>query len=186
MKTVIYITENGGKFEVARNALKDFDIELVQNALETPEIQSFEVREVAIYSAIWASNQLRKPIVLTDAGYYITALNGFPGPFIKYINNWFSAKDYIRLMEGRDDRSVVVKLCLAYCAPGQRPVVFDETFKGTIARSAGAKGATPINEIFIPEGYSRPESEIPWNEMRIFWKGNAWAKLAENLKESGN
>ncbi len=169
MKQVFFITGNKLKFEIAQQALAGANIELVQKELATPEIQSVRVEEVAGFSAKWASDQLKQPVLVSDAGYYIEALNGFPGPFIKYINEWLSAEDILRLMDGKTNRTVEVKDCLAYCEPGQEPVFFCGSAKGTIANKKGSPGLTAINEIFIPEGYDKTESDIPWEEMKNFW-----------------
>ena len=97
MKTIVFVTGNPYKFEVAQKSFENSDINIVQQEIETPEIQSTDVKEIASYSAKWAAEKLGKPVVLTDAGYYIKTLNGFPGPFIKYINKWLTAEDVLKL-----------------------------------------------------------------------------------------
>lgn len=188
MKTISFVTGNKHKLQVAQEVLGKRGIEVVQEKLETPEIQSTDVVEISSFSAKWAADKLGKPVVLTDAGYYIEALNGFPGPFIKYINKWLTSEDLLRLMDGKENRKVVVKVCLAYCEPGKEPVTFTGEIKAEIAKKAVkiVNGwATPINEIFIPEGYDKVESEIPREEMIKFWaKGEGyWGKLADYLEK---
>jgi len=179
-----YLTSNDYKFEVAKKALEELGVILVQHKIETPEIQNENVVEVAKFSANWASNILKEPVILSDAGYYIEALNGFPGPFIKYINKCLTADELLQLMKNKNDRNVVVKDCLAYAEPGLvEPVTFISEFHGTIASKKGDKGITSINEIFIPEGYNRPESEISHQEMVVYWsKSNNWEQLGIFLK----
>jgi len=82
---LVYVTGNDTKFEVALKTFSNTGIALLQKSLSTPEIQSKSVQEVAMYSARWASKELDKPVIVTDAGFYIEALNGFPGPFIKFV-----------------------------------------------------------------------------------------------------
>ena len=185
MKELIFATGNSLKFAIAQQALAKTDITLVRKELDIPEIQSADGRAIAIFSARWACEQLAVPVAVSDAGYYIEALNGFPGPFIKYINQWLSADDLLRLMEGKENRHALIKDCVAYCTPGRAPVCFEGVFRGTIALQAGRKGATPINEIFIPEGLTKPESEITGEERKRFWAQNdGWIKLGEYLIDS--
>lgn len=181
---IVFVTGNEYKFEVAKKALEGLDVELIQHDLETPEIQSMEVEEVASFSAKWASHQLQKPVVLTDAGYYIEALRGFPGPFIKFTNKWLTAQDYLNLMKGKKNRTVITKDCVAYCEPGKEPYTITAEVKATIAEKAGAKGTTPINEIYIPAGFDRVESEIPREEMVEYWSRQLqlWPRFVEYLK----
>jgi len=186
MKPIFFITGNNLKFQVAQKALSGAGIELIQRELETPEIQSAGVEEIASFSAKKACDSLGEPVIVSDAGYYIEALNGFPGPFIKYINEWLSADDILRLMDGRENRRIVVKDCLAYCEPGKKPVTFCDSVRGAIANKKGSKGETSINEIFIPEGYDRVESDIPWDEMKEFWAKslNHYQALAGYLRKN--
>ena len=187
--TVVYVTSNEIKFQVALQALQNSRIALERKSLNTPEIQSTSVKEIAEWSAIWASQQLNQPVVVTDAGYYIEALNGFPGPFIKYVNEWFSADDYLNLLQGETNRRVIIRDCLAYCCPEEKPTVFCQSHRGEIATKAGRWNGTSIDQILIPEGYSRPISEIPADEMIVYWsKTTVWQELGlyiEGLAHSG-
>lgn len=181
-----YVTGNSFKFSVAQKRLMDVDVELIQTDIETPEIQSTDVEEVAAYSAKFASEALNEAVVVTDTGYYFEALQGFPGPFIKYVNQWFSPEDFLRLMQSKENRKVTVRACLAYCQPNNDPKTFISEVSGTISDKAvksSEKNTTSINEIFIPEGYSKVESELS-NEERIeFWSKmeSHWSKLAKYL-----
>ncbi|MCM1989556.1 non-canonical purine NTP pyrophosphatase [Oceanirhabdus seepicola] len=166
---LVYITGNHTKFEVAYQVFKETGILLSQKNLDTPEIQSKSVEEVAMYSAIWASKKLNEAVFVTDAGFCIEALNGFPGPFIKYTNEWLSAEDYLNLMKGKTNRNVIIKDCLAYCKPNEKPIVFTGSFKGTLAIKPGKNIGTSIEQIFIPEGFNQPISEIPEEEMIDYW-----------------
>ncbi len=188
MRSITFITGNAYKFQIAQKALEGKGIELVQQKLETPEIQSTDVAEIASFSAQWASKELDRPVVLTDAGYFIEALNGFPGPFIKYINQWLTARDILKLMDGKTNRTVVVKACLAYCELNKEPVTFLSEAHGTISLEAGKteKGyVTPISEVFIPEGFDRVEAQLTKEEAVGFWAKmeSHWSLLATYLDE---
>lgn len=188
MKQVIFVTGNKYKFEIAQKALKGTEVELIQQKIETPEIQSIDVKEIASFSARYAAEKLGKPVALTDAGWYITALNGFPGPFVKFINQWLTSEEILKLMEGKKDRSVTIKGCLAYCEPNGELITFSSQVIGSLSGKAiktDKEENTPINELFIPEGYNgRVESEIPKEEMIEYWARveNYWEELAGYLK----
>jgi len=184
MKQVVYVTGNPLKFNVAQKALENSNIELIQEKLDTPEIQSENGEEVAAYSAEWASEKLGRPVIVSDFGVYIEALNGFPGPFIKYINHWLSSEDIIRLMSGKENRKIIERDYLAYCEPGAEPVVFIGENFGTITTELGQKkyrGYT-LDQIFTPEGFDKVQSEIPEEQMIEFWnRGKVWEKLSQYL-----
>jgi XTP/dITP diphosphohydrolase len=190
---IIYVTGNQKKFEVAKIGLKGVGIKLVQQSLSVPEIQGSTVEEVSQFKATFARDTLNIPVVVTDGGFSFRALNGFPGPYMKYINQWLTAEDIIRLMEGKSDRFVEAIECLTYCEPGNEPVSFISKLSGMIAIKPGKKGWTSFNEVFIPEGYDKVSSEIPDEEMYKFWgKGLNWDKFKDYIlkgitsKKNGN
>lgn len=180
MKSLIYVTGNSYKFETAKEILNKSNISLIQKDIDTPEIQSTEVEEIAKYSAKWAAEKLNHPVLVTDGGFYIEALNGFPGPFIKYINKWLTSDQILKLMEGIQNRKIIVKECLAYCEPGNEPKTFTSILEGKIALQKGKSGRTSINEIFIPDGLDKVESEIENKDMLKFWsKFDYWTKFVK-------
>ncbi len=188
INSLVYVTSNELKFKVAMQSLQDSGISLERKSLNVPEIQSTSVEEIAEWSAIWASQHLNQPVVVMDAGYYIEALNGFPGPFIKFVNGWFSADDYLNLLQGKSNRRVIIRDCLAYCRPNEKPTIFCQLHQGELATKPGRQNGTSIDQIFIPEGYLNPISEIHPDEMLTYWSNaTIWQKLKlhlENLSRS--
>jgi len=177
---LVYVTGNDTKFEVALKTFTNTGITILQKSLSTPEIQSKSVQEVAMYSASWASKELDKPVIVTDAGFYIEALNGFPGPFIKFVNEWLSVDDYINLMKGKTNRTIIIQDCLAYCYPNEEPVVFTGTYRGRLSVDPGNKCGTSIEQIFIPEGFDVPISNISEEKMVDYWSKG---EIMSNFKE---
>ncbi len=184
---VNFITGNQYKFEIGQKAMAGNEVELVMKSIDLPEIQSDSSEEVAKFSARWAAKELNGPVIVTDAGYYIPTLNGFPGPFIKYINQWLTPADLLHLMEGKTDRSVEVRACLAYCEPGQEPTTFTMTVRGQLATTAStAPGEiTTISRLFIPEGHDKPEGELPREQAIAFWASQEkyYQELADYLSK---
>lgn len=189
-KEIIFVTGNRYKFQVAQKATRGGMIKLIQKKLEMPEIQAESVEDVAAFSAMWAADVLKKPVVVSDGGCYIDALNGFPGPFIKYIDGWLTPKDLLNTMKGKKNRQVVWKDCLAYCEPGKKPKAFTCYFKGTLAQKAGKvifrKEYGWMDSLFIPAGYSKTLSELPTEEYLTYWadpkSNDNWQKLMRHLK----
>jgi len=172
-KTIIFVTGNDYKFQAAKIALKDAGIKLVKKRLETPEIQDESVEEVAAFSAAWAANILKKPVIVSDGGCYIEALNGFPGPFVKYINKWLSSEDLLKMMSGKKNRRVVWIGCIAYCEPNKKPLTDVNKYKGKLALKPGKniyrKDYSWIDTLFIPDGYKKPISELSNKDYIEFW-----------------
>jgi XTP/dITP diphosphohydrolase len=168
---------------VAEESLLDSGIVLKLARIEIPEIQSSVVEEIAEQSSIWASQHLNQPVAVTDTGFYIQALNGFPGPFVKFVNEWLSVEDYLNLMHGKEDRTVEIRECLAYCRPGEEPVSFCSSHLGQLATRPGRRKGTAIEQLVVPRGFSVPISEIPLEELVSYWAaaGN-WQNLIQHLR----
>jgi XTP/dITP diphosphohydrolase len=185
--TLLFVTGNRFKFEVAQHALRGLGISLEQVRLAVPELQSNSVKEIAEHSAQWASTQVSQPLIVHDGGFYIDALNGFPGPFIKYANGWFTVEDLLRLMEPKAYRRITVNDCLVYMRPGQPPVTFTGSYGGKVATTAGRSGGTPIERLFVPAGHETPISEFSQDERVHYWSGGKiWQEFKRYYTDTYN
>lgn len=157
MKKVIMVTGNLGKWKIASDIFKKYNVELLHKKMDTPEIQSHDVEEVSKYSAEYAAKKLNKPIIKSDVGYYIEALNGFPGPFLRYINDYLSSEEILRLMEDKENRVIYLKECLTFATPNGNIKQFLNIEKATISKKAMGSGTT-FDRIVIFKGDSLPKS----------------------------
>ena len=182
-----FVTGNAGKWEIARDIFAQYDLELTQANMETPEIQSSDVGDVATYSAQYAAQVLGTPVIKSDVGYYITALKGFPGPFIKYINQMLSEGDLLHLMEGIKDRAMIVRECLAYAEPKGFTKCFVHEQKMTIAERAEGVGNS-IDKIMILDGFEKTKGASDPKKVAEFWKKSLtlYHDMAQFLKAKQN
>lgn len=182
-----YVTTNTLKSDIAKQFFSAIDgYELVQCTLAVPEIQDTSCEEIASKSALFAAKELGEPCVVMDAGFFIPALGGFPGPFVKYVNSWLSEEKYLQLLDENDDRTAYFTDALAIGFPDGTVQVFSHNTMGTLAR-AGEYTHTkwPANSLFIAQGHSRPLGELPSQQQTDFWhaENTTWAELIAYLKE---
>ena len=111
---ISYVTGNPGKFENAQKFFAPYNIEVEQLALKIEEIQSDDSVEITIAKATSAFNTHKQPLFVNDASWAIPSLKGFPGPFMKYINQWFEPVDFVNLMTGKADRRIILRDCIVY------------------------------------------------------------------------
>lgn len=180
MLKLIFVTGNKNKLEQARKAIVAYPINLVNRKIDVPEIQDLNLQKIAKFSAKFACEKLGKPVVTTDAGYYIKSLNDFPGPFVKFFNQWFKPDDLLRLMKGKGNRLVESPVWIAYCEPGKKPVSFCSKNFGTIALNAEGEGTT-IDQLYIPKGRSRTLGSLPEAERLSIWSTEGWIALAKYI-----
>ncbi len=182
-----YVTTNEMKFEIAQAFFKKLsdEYELVQCKIDTPEIQDVSSIEVARHSALWAAKETSEICIKMDAGFYINALNGFPGPFIKYVNDWLRQEDFLKLMEDHDDRTAYFQDATAIGYPDGRSKVFNFKVHGTLSHQSNPTDTKwPANLLFIPEGYDIPLGSMTSDDQNTFWGDGNWPKLIEYLEHS--
>lgn len=181
---VNYLTTNELKFKIAKNYFDTTDdIELIQHAFDVPEIQSDSCGEVACYSAVYAAKELGEPCVKLDAGFFIDTLGGFPGPFVKYVNEWLDEEKYLALLEGTTNRAAYFLDATAVGFPDGTSRVFTKKYGGTIVENGHyIPSAWPANSLFIPDGYDEPLGAMPDLVQEKYWGDGLWAEVVEYLR----
>ena len=121
-------------------------LEVTHVSLDLPEHRSDDVGEIARGKAEFAYRELQTPLIVDDTGFFIDALNGFPGPYAAYVLHAIGNAGILKLMEGRADRSARFTTAIAYTDErGTR--VFTGTINGCITdcpRGSGGFGYDPI------------------------------------------
>ncbi len=172
MTEITFVTRNQIKLKIAQGAFETRGVKIIQEKLEVPEIQAFESEEVAIFSAKFAANSLNKPIIINDIANYIPSLNGFPGAFIKYINQWLTAQDILKLMAGKTDRRLIVKDIMAYCEPNCEPILFVGERVAQIMEQESGVGTCGFDSITIHQGFEKTLANYALEEMIDYWSKN--------------
>jgi XTP/dITP diphosphohydrolase len=185
MNKIYLVTSNLGKVESFNTILQrmnfDFQIEMFNE--EYPEDKSDETTQgVALAGAKHCAQKYNKPVLTTDVGLFIKALNGFPGVNTKFSFNRIGNEGIIKLLEGEEDRRVDWILSIGYCERNGEPVEFTATTKGTIPEAPRGDKGFGFDSIFIPEGYSATLAEDLEARDRISPFDKAIRKFAEWYK----
>jgi len=131
MKTINFATTNKEKLQIAQIVCLEANISIVPITLEIDEIQGEDPEIIVRDKALRAYEQFGKPIVVSDDTWDIKALKGFPGAYMKSVNQWFTPQDFLRLMDGVKDREVTLHQYLAY-TDGKVMKIFKNDLHGKI------------------------------------------------------
>jgi non-canonical purine NTP pyrophosphatase (RdgB/HAM1 family) len=131
MQTVYFATTNKDKIQIAQTVCADAGITVEPVMIEVDEIQGEDPELIVVDKAKRAFEVLGKPVIVSDDTWNIRALNGFPGPYMKSINYWFTPQDFLRLMDGVKDRKATIHQYLAY-TDGKTTKVFKNEIPGKI------------------------------------------------------
>lgn len=174
---LFFLTKNKGKLEEARRVLANFGIEVEQLEKDRIEIQSDNLGKIALYSVVQVVTD-NLPVIAEDAGLFIEALNGFPGPYSSYIYKTIGCKGVLKLMEGVNNRRARFISAIAYF-DGKTAKLFFGEVTGNIAYEERGNEGFGFDPIFIPEGYNESFAEMG------FEKKNQLSHRAKALRALG-
>ena len=112
---IYFITSNKKKYESLEKQLGSIGVTLKQQIYDFDEGRELSIEAVAKYKLAQAKKAFPdKKIIVDDRGFFIPALNGFPGPFVKLLLDSFSYKGLIKLMANEKDRRAIFSYAVAY------------------------------------------------------------------------
>jgi XTP/dITP diphosphohydrolase len=187
-RVVFFATGNVHKFDEAHNLLAKLGIAVGMLKVKGAELQSDSLVEIAQASAREAFNRCRLPVIVEDAGLFIGALKGFPGPYAAYVYKTIGNRGVLKLMEGVEARKAVFRSAIAYCDSNvEEPVVFEGEAEGEITvnewRGSGKSGFG-FDPIFRPSRSMKTFAEMTLEEKNGFsHRAKAVRKFAEWYKK---
>ena len=113
-KVIFFATGNINKFNEARSILSPYGLAVAMLRVKGDEVQSDSLKEIAQKSVINAYKNTKLPIFVEDAGLFIDALTGFPGPYAAYVYKTIHNSGMLKLMEGMADRRAKFESVIAY------------------------------------------------------------------------
>ena len=140
--------------------LAKVDLNIVQKSLELMEPQAKTATEVARAKAQQAYEQLSCPVLVDDSSFHISALGGFPGPFIKYMLTTIGLDGIMEFMQGKTNRDAYFLSSLVYIdEQGCEHIFEDEPYLGIIADEIDDYDSetawSELFKIFIPNGIDK-------------------------------
>ncbi|RBI61599.1 non-canonical purine NTP pyrophosphatase, RdgB/HAM1 family [halophilic archaeon] len=174
-----FVTGNEGKVREAREYLDD-DVEQVE--YDYTEIQSDDLASIAVHGAeeAFAETGGDDPVVVDDAGLFVDALGGFPGPYSAYVEDTLGVERVWRLAEREENRRARFRGVVAY-HDGERTETFEGAVPGRIVAPRG-DGGFGYDPIFEHEGQTLAEMSTE-EKNAVSHRGRALAKFADWLAE---
>lgn len=160
----VFITGNQHKADYLAKLL---DMPLEHQKIDLDEIQSANLEEVVRHKAIQAYQIINKPVLVEDVALGFAALDGLPGPFVKFfVEAENGLESMCRMLDGFTDRRARAECMFAYY-DGNECVVIEGGLDGIIAERPKGDGGFGWDRIFCPDGYggkTRAELILEENE----------------------
>lgn len=150
-----FITGNQHKAEYLSRYL-GFPLE--HQKLDLAEIQSLNLEEIITHKVQNAYHQIQKPVLVEDTALSFLALNGLPGPFIKFFTERLSMTEICQLVP-KNNRDAVARCSFGFF-DGQNLKTFTRELTGTVSQKPRGAGGFGWDKIFIPTGFAVTRSEM--------------------------
>jgi XTP/dITP diphosphohydrolase len=155
---LLFATGNPDKFSEASSILSDAGVVLKQHVFRHREIRSDSLEEIARDAVGAAYSQCGAPVFVEDSGFFVTALNDFPGAYSAWALGKVGLDGMLRLMEGVEDRRARFEACIAF-HDGKEVHAFHGACQGSVAAEKRGEGGFGYDPIFVPEGHEQTFAE---------------------------
>jgi len=175
-----FITHNESKFLEAEEIGKEYSVSINWVNQEYEEIQNNKLETIALKSCkriLQKEPSLNnKNFFLEDAGLFIEALDGFPGPYSSYVFKTIGNEGILKLMEEEKNRRAFFKSVIAYYSNNETKIHTGKTEGEIIHNMRGEKGFG-FDPIFQPTN-----SNATFAEMSLETK-NLYSHRQKSLRE---
>ena len=156
--SIVFITGNQHKADYLQKML---GLPLEHQKVDLDELQSTSLDEIVAHKVKQAYEIVQKPVLVDDVSLGFTALNGLPGPFIKYFVEADDGLEKLcRMLDGFEDRAARAECTIGYY-DGTHLELIRGGLDGTIALHPKGEGGFGWDKIFCPVGYDgRTRAEL--------------------------
>jgi XTP/dITP diphosphohydrolase len=174
MADFLFVTSNEHKVLTAKAVCNRYGFSFERKNLDFIEIQSDKGEEIAIQKVQDAYQAFKEPVAITDDSWHIPGLRGFPGPYMKYINQWFKADDFLRLTSQLTDRRIIMEHIIVY-KDDKVERVFKADISGTLLKESRGKSTIPHFSVISFDGGKKSVAETELSGVTDISKHiNAW------------
>ncbi|TGZ83956.1 putative ham1 family protein [Ascodesmis nigricans] len=176
-----FVTGNANKLREVSTILGDM-IPLTNRALDLPELQG-TLEEITLDKARRAAEAIGGPVIVEDTCLCFNALNGLPGPYVKWFMKELGHVGLNNMLAAYEDKSAQAVCTFGYCkGPGEPAILFEGRTNGKIVPARGP----PVfgwDAIFEHEGKTFAEMDKE-HKNSISHRFKAIEKLKAWLKEN--
>lgn len=168
-RVTFFVTGNVHKFREARPVLAEYGLAAALLRVKTSEIQDDNIENVAKASAVETAKRCNLPVIVEDAGLFIGALGGFPGPYSSYVYRTLGTNGILKLMKDVKERDAYFHSVVAFCDSQDSPRCFHGKTKGRISQGQLGNLGFGFDPIFKPSrGRGKTFAEMTVRQKNIF------------------
>jgi non-canonical purine NTP pyrophosphatase (RdgB/HAM1 family) len=165
---IIFATSNKGKADWLQRIINvaGLDWKVDAQKMDLTEIQSEDIATISLFKARQAYESVKKPVLVMDGGLFINGLNGFPGPYIRFMIDIVGVHGIAKIVSTLDDKRCQWRNVATYIeGPDQYHQFLDDTgeiysLTDQVWPHDNPAQWAPIWRILVPSGlgYTKPLS----------------------------
>ena len=159
MPTIYVVTGNPHKLASFERHLKDYSFKSVD--IDLPEIQSLDSHAIITDKVERAYDEVGKPVLVEDVSVALEALNGLPGPFIKFFEERMGPDAIFQLVTGKSLAATVTSTIGYY--DGSKLIITQGVVHGTAVAARG-ENDWGFDACFLPDGQTKTYGEMTFAE----------------------
>ena len=180
-KSIIYVTSNKSKVFYAKRHLEPEGINVVAKYLDMTEMQSHSGEAIIRHKAEQAFSTFKKPLIVSDHFWNIPALKGFPGAYMKHVNEWLTPQDFLNLMKPYTNRTIYLEEHMCFIDKDQQKL-FYTSIKGKVLHEVKGEAKQGFRSIITLKKDGKSIAEC-WNEnINAVDRNQIWKDLADYIK----
>lgn len=150
LRAPVFITGNKHKADYLSRLI---EMPLQHQSISLDEIQSTNLDDIVKCKARQAYEIIKKPVLVEDVSLGFSALDGLPGPFIRFFTEPKDGLENLcRMLDSFDDRRATAACVYGYC-DGDQVRLFRGQLEGSVASHPRGDNGFGWDRIFCPDGY---------------------------------
>lgn len=139
-KSITFVTGNLGKCEELNYILgNDLPVEIVNRNVDLIEYQG-EIVEICKIKCLQAFELVKNPVLVEDTSLCFNALQGLPGPYVKWFFEKIGPEGLFKLLQNYEDKTAEAVSTFAFVSGDSEPVIFQGRVSGVVVAPRGKQG----------------------------------------------
>lgn len=162
---LVFITGNQHKADYLSNNL---GIAVRHQKVDLEEVQSLDLATIVKHKAESAYRIVSSPVLVEDISLTLHALNGLPGPLIKWFLEALGNAGLANLASRLDTQAATVTIMYGLY-DGKKLNTFEASTQGRIAGKPRGVGGFGFQDIFMPGDTNKTYAEMTTEEMQPYY-----------------
>ena len=178
---IYFLSSNDLKINEMKSILDSDTITVIPVYEKINEIQSNDMKDIAIDKVLKAFMSIGRPILVEQTGLLLKDLGGLPGGLTQIFWDPLQADNFSKYFSTTETAQVIAKTVIAYC-DGKQIQTFEGEISGVIVSPPRGDRSFQWDCVFQPDSYEETFAEMGEKKNAISMRKIAIEKLRDYLE----